>query len=87
MTKTRHGFSSQSTRNLVLGADYQNAVEYQPADLSPRGNEVYSKEVRYIVMPLGTTDHSTKTLIFDAESDKKQRTIELNRRMASWGKR
>lgn len=89
MRKTATGHLSQTVHGIVATADYLDPDEYRPTGPALKPPSRRAQADQYVDLACERNPSSTSTtstLVFDHEFDKKQRTLELNRRMASWGK-
>lgn len=89
MTRTQSiPLISSSGRNRAVNKDsYQTAAEYHASPLSNPSASPIPPTERYFLISANSLKNSNNTIVFDAETDKKQRTVEINKRMAAWGKR
>ena len=86
MKKTGTGPLSQTVHGVVQPADYLDPDEYRPTEPAHKPPSSRAQSGQYVDLGFERKCSSTSTMVFDREFDKKQRTLALNRRMASWGK-
>lgn len=89
MRKTGTGPLSQTVHGVVPTPDYLDPDEYRPTEPAHKPPSSRAQSDRYVDLAFErqySSTSTTSTLVFDHEFDKKQRTLALNRRMASWGK-
>ncbi|MBK7423965.1 MAG: hypothetical protein IPJ48_13145 [Propionivibrio sp.] len=84
MTKTRSQIASTSSKNAIVENNYLKPPEYKIAVASHKPQHIGQSADRYTILISSPMGQPGTTLVFDRETDEKQRTIEINKRMAAW---